>query len=467
MEEDPEKLKRSALNAWEVSDRVEAVKKIQDQEFLVNLVLHDLSGKVRQAALANLHDEDRLVLVAMRSKYEPLRAAAIEKLDSEDALLKIIDETEFPTSRKAAFDKLKDQQSLATVAIREGGLMAKNAIEKIDRLDLLLEIAWQSKEISTKWAAIEKIAMQDPSYNLQENYFQIAKSPIFSLNDRKKAVKHISNPDLLFKLISEVANEIEGDDSNLNSLSVDIDLSEFLSMIMKQIPSQFILQVVEDAELPLAIRKLAISHVESFEPLIGIIKSDSPLLIPAFVSLINEKGKHDLGVKLFKNLPLEKKIELLRTTVDHSFRETLFDSEESMQMKVVILESFQSPERIRKIIGETPPEVLSKLRAISKSMPWIDDLIDSQLKKTISLEFQTAEDAFYFLQNNPETSHFDEILNFLAGSPYLLKVLDLPVPLEVKKKVIEIVPDPVDLQILLLTLPDGEIKELIRNRLTD
>ncbi|RMG30928.1 MAG: hypothetical protein D6732_15620 [Methanobacteriota archaeon] len=464
-EVDHEKLKLTALNAWEVDDRVKAVKKIKDQDFLLNLVLHDLSGKVRQAALEGITDENHLVLVAMRSKHEPLRALAIEKLTSETSLLRIIDESDFPTSRKAAFEKLYTPHSLATVAIKEGGYLGKKALEKIEDLNLLLEIAEKSKDIAIKWASLEKIQLKDPLLDLNELFFAIASSVEFELEDRMKAAQSITTPELLYKLILVLSKELPSNTKDLLSMNVDISLSNFLDQTIARLPEAMLEKILHDPSLPKSVRIITFPHFKSSRPIMDIVEKEIGLVAPAFAHLVNYRKEQKLASALFMGFDTKTKMEVLQTPLNEQFLSYLLKEEHNLPVLARIAGSFRSSDSLKKAMQTLSTEKLTSLRNIPDLREWIIGTIDEILKTKTKLEFESPEEAFNYLKDHPDSQLADNVLQFLIDTPYLLKVLDLHVPLKLKKKVVELVPDPLDLQILLLTSSDDELKSIIRLRL--
>ncbi len=287
------------------------------------------------------------------------------------------------------------------------------------------------------------------------------------MEDRLEAAKFVKTSQFLYDLVLIISNELIEEEDSLQSLKKKASLTEFLQQIVGRLPEPLLEKVLQHPSLPISVRILTFPYLTSIEPILEEINNSTPLLVPAFTHLINHRKMYDLGITLFKAMTPDKKLAILQKAMDESFLVKILQNEMDFEILIGTIESFQSPDTLKGALQDFPHDKLSAIRESRKLKDWINEVIDDQLKSKLSLEFESAEDAFTYLKSQKNTNVPEDILGFLVGSPYLIKVLDLPVPISLKKKVIELVPDPLDLQILLLTLPDDELKNAIRSRLGD
>ena len=213
---------------------VEAVKKIDNQSILFDMITSDLivNWKVRVTAINQLIDQKLLEQIASSKLEAKIREVAIKKLTNKDVLIEIAKNDNFEELRKEAIKKIEDEAIIGNLALipdkrlisikgYSGNVSAvsKWAIDKyINNQKILEKIVLDADNKEVKKIALQKISdetiLRNIAFNTMDEYILdnllhlIDDSKLYDIykmkknaDDKEKIVKHIKNPEILRKII--------------------------------------------------------------------------------------------------------------------------------------------------------------------------------------------------------------------------------------------------------------------------
>ena len=231
---DQKELAKIAIEAPIENVCVEAVKKIDNQSILFDMITSDLivNWKVRVTAINQLIDQKLLEQIASSKLEAKIREVAIKKLTNKDVLIEIAKNDNFEELRKEAIKKIEDEAIIGNLALipdkrlisikgYSGNVSAvsKWAIDKyINNQKILEKIVLDADNKEVKKIALQKISdetiLRSIAFNTMDEYILdnllhlIDDSKLYDIykmkenaDDKEKIVKHIKNPKILRKII--------------------------------------------------------------------------------------------------------------------------------------------------------------------------------------------------------------------------------------------------------------------------
>jgi len=187
-DQDPRPLAKLAKNESEdVSIRLIAIKKLNDQTLLAEIVLSDTHNEVRVAAVKKLKDQSLLAKLAMSDEGYEVWTAALEQLADQPRLTDIAMNAQNLETRKQAADKITDQILLADIAKNaDNPRIREKAVAKITDQILLADIF---KKDADQWVQIRALRR----LSSQEMLTSISRDRQQPLNIRLEAVTILSD----------------------------------------------------------------------------------------------------------------------------------------------------------------------------------------------------------------------------------------------------------------------------------
>jgi len=147
--------------------RREAVKRLGDEEILVELASRDPDLEVRLLAVDRIPSESGLIEVAVDGEYLESRLKAARRIGDPRTLAGIMRERKQPDLMMACFEGIRDQEILAEIARdpRQSVTARRIAINMFADQELLLKVAASVRAPGLRRAALEKV--NDPELRRQ------------------------------------------------------------------------------------------------------------------------------------------------------------------------------------------------------------------------------------------------------------------------------------------------------------
>lgn len=155
---DPGKLKEAALYAYLPEVQSEALERITDPRVLSEIILADSTAyEIRRKAVHRIADPEVLAEIAMKRQAYPADGDAIAILSDPEQLRRIALSEQGGEQDKAVY-KIHDQQILAEIAVNaKKGNARKTAIRCITDPDILLRIISEAEEVYTRGEALDRL----------------------------------------------------------------------------------------------------------------------------------------------------------------------------------------------------------------------------------------------------------------------------------------------------------------------
>ncbi len=217
---DEEILINIAQNDSEYTVRREAVKKINDQSALKIIAKNDSDYGVCEEAVKKINDESFLLYMIKTSEYWSVREASakriseinpqltrdpdeIENITDEEILIKIAESDINPTCRSNAIKKINNEKVLINVAKNDSDIYVRcDAIENpnLSNVNVLKEIFNESSELDMKseWN-IQYSIIKNPNFNNQSSLIKFIKNNR-NANDCAKAIEKITHEKTLIDI---------------------------------------------------------------------------------------------------------------------------------------------------------------------------------------------------------------------------------------------------------------------------
>lgn len=136
-----------ALTHWHYSQRIQAIKKLDSQEALINIVISvknrsvRYAAKVRSAAFARITDQNFIKKAAISRIDVRIRYEAIKRITDQEILYQVALHDKDEHARFLAVHRLKEEKYLYTIAIKGNDKESYIAISGVYDRNLLLDLA--------------------------------------------------------------------------------------------------------------------------------------------------------------------------------------------------------------------------------------------------------------------------------------------------------------------------------------
>ena len=195
-----------------LSDRCEAVKKLKDQDKLIEILKTDNHEFVRKEAIYNITNQDIIIDVARNDESWVVRLNAVRIINDPNILAEIAKNDGDSQVYLKAIEKIDDEAILADIAKNAKENMAcEKATSKITDETILIDILKNSKSGYAIEEAVKKIKNQDVLIDIVQNSQSevLAREALSKITDEsvlEDAVKN--NPDKFARrdAISKITN---------------------------------------------------------------------------------------------------------------------------------------------------------------------------------------------------------------------------------------------------------------------
>jgi hypothetical protein len=322
-----EKLSGIALHDENANARQAAVKKINDQFVLGDIVKYDKESTVRQAAFKRITYQNVLGDIAKNGTDLSIRSEAVNRINDQRILIDIAKNNIIDTKlRITAIDKISDQSILNDLAKSDTNVYVRqNAVNKIIDQRVLSEIAKNDIAPDVRLTAV---------YNITDQMIlaEIAKNDV-APEVRKTAVKNITDQMILAEIVKndknlnvrETAVRKITDQSALGVIALG-DNSEAPIAAQKITDLNILLEIANNSKNP-ELRILAEMLIERyFQDSYNTLNAANN--IPVLMYLINSKSENisklaalkvilinNIIKKYYSNLEVTMKKEYIGTTL--------------------------------------------------------------------------------------------------------------------------------------------------------
>ncbi len=202
--EDQEELEGFASKAWSLEDRVLAVKKIKDQEFLTTLLLNDVSYKIREAAFQRVSDATQLARIASFGKDTTMRKDAARKIKDDELLYRVVTDTPFEATVNFILNNLASENLLKKLIVSGPYDLKMRALTKLDDQKTLESLGLELQNDRIIYLLIPKLTSENTREKLASNLLMNNQS----LNQHLPSlVKYISSEEILYKVLNKLLSE--------------------------------------------------------------------------------------------------------------------------------------------------------------------------------------------------------------------------------------------------------------------
>ncbi len=470
-----ELLKRRAKNAWDVSQRVEAITQINDEDFLMELVFHDLSSKVREVACKKITSPEKLAIIAKRSKYEPLRKYAVETLDDESLLTEVVIDGSYDSSKLLAFKKIYNPELLAKIAVAEGSVYAETVLKILStnleaNYGCIRKIAMESNEPPVVWKAIELLSQA--TGDLSEIFFAIATYRRFPWDDRIRALALIEKESDVIEVLVRSLNEFETDelsDVELHDLLHKDSIRKFVQTGLSKISNP--LQLLTYSLPPDFVLPWLVESLSTADQLKGALSNSmfAHMQETIISRLIKEFGDTSDVLMGYPTFPAHVRKAIIDLVGDNAILKSLYSMETSDGLKLSILKKIPDGSTFVSLVQNEPREFMATLL---QEMPERYDSLPSNLKDGTlppSLELEkiaSNQEAYEFIIRHAGTGYETEALSKISDNEILVKlILSDKVRYSTKLAAIEKISNAVELQTMLFLVTDEALADAIRKRI--
>jgi hypothetical protein len=298
-------LKYLAQTDKERSVRVAAIKKINDQEFLIEEVKHHWDSEIKLAALQKIEDKNVVQHIAKSSRNFEARQLAYKLLEIENC-------------QQAVYDRVKNSY----------GLISKSeALKLLTEQKYLEEIVLSNIDSSIRIKAMDKLKNRNILNDIAQNdkYYEVRKKAHHILgleNDQAFLLDTVKNDSVL--------------STKLNALSKISSEEELLKIALFD---------------PLTeIKEVAVAGIKDEEKLVSVVKSGIDLMLRKKV-LQRIKSAIVLE-KLITTLELELQKVILPKIDNQSIIKEFALNHENQEIRIIALEKLQDRKTINKIARE-------------------------------------------------------------------------------------------------------------------
>lgn len=162
-------------NALEYSVKLEAVKNITNEEFLIDIINTNENEKICEEAIRNpnFSNQDIILDIINNNSNWHLRKEAVKKVTNQEILLEIVKNDEDSNVRKEAIQKITNQEVLFNLA------------ESDDSYDIRREAASCIENEETRIKMLDKITKQETDERIKNNKKEGFKCPVCNSYDLK------------------------------------------------------------------------------------------------------------------------------------------------------------------------------------------------------------------------------------------------------------------------------------------
>ncbi|MBR0471583.1 MAG: hypothetical protein IJI98_02665 [Methanosphaera sp.] len=185
--------------------KLEAVKKINSQEVLINIIENFDDGDICEEAVKNpnLSDQEKIIDIAKNHDYNVVRIEAVKKVEDETALASLLENLDY-------FDIEKDVERIGDEKLLIN--LAKNAQNKYARREATMKIKDEETLIYVFENDNEEIvrshAIKNSHFTNQSCLVDIAKNNAENNDIRRYAVEKITDKEVLLQLSHDSTFEV-------------------------------------------------------------------------------------------------------------------------------------------------------------------------------------------------------------------------------------------------------------------
>lgn len=144
------------------NDREKAVQKINDQNFLIQVVKTDKNKRIQYIAIKKITDQNFLINFINNSNDSNLKEIAIQNITDQKYLKNFINTHSHNYLRELAIRQINNEKTLSEIAYSDSNFNARLvAIELIEDQELLKNIYSKSDNIQIKLGTLDKIRDKD------------------------------------------------------------------------------------------------------------------------------------------------------------------------------------------------------------------------------------------------------------------------------------------------------------------